>query len=239
MSDKEISPEARQIVAAAFAFAGPAGTNEMAWRSRLNEGVLRAAVALTGRPAQMAEDMLGAFIFSGIYNGYELEESSTRLKVKINSEGGREKNKDADGNEIIRTDRTDGPLGKMTQRRLDDIGIGTKILVWKVMEAMSKGEDGEKARVLRWFEFIAPPAEQSTRGQTPPRQAQSKPAESPSLSAGNDHTKTVQHRLEALDNKQKAQVAQRCRASFLSNFMAPTDTEIDAVLVIISEVEKT
>lgn len=245
----EISPEARQAVAAGFAYAGPMGSNEAAWRAKLNEGVLRATAAMTGRVANMAQEMLEAQIFSGEYGGYTDDpakpgkQPSTRLIVKIRSEGGREKSKDADGFEPIRTDRTDGALGRTMKRRLDALPIGSKILVWKVMEAMAGAEDGEKARVLRHFEFLAPPADQSS---TPPAsQASSRPPSAPPARGAAPPADDVETtdvgpivaRLNSLPGPKQANYAKRCRSEGINNFVRPDDDHLDRCLVILSEVE--
>lgn len=243
MADREISPEARQIVAAAFAFAGPSGGHEAAWRSRLNEGVLHAAAAMGGKPAWIAQDMLEAFIFSGVYNGCRLEESSTRLVVKIASDTGRQKDKDADGNEEIRTDRTDTDAGRLMRTRLDRLPIGSRILAWKVLEQMSSRDDGEKARVLKHFEVLQINKDSATNAGSPPA-----PATPPKAAGGSSAppAATVDHedrsplveRINALSNAGKINFVTECRAAGIPNFTNPQPDQLDKVLVLLGEAEK-
>jgi hypothetical protein len=165
MPDQEISLQAQMAVVAGFAFAGPGTT--YGWRDRFQEGMIRAAAAMNGFPAQEAQAVIDAQVFAGEYGGYELEASSTRLLVKVKSDTGRDKGKDADGYERIRTDRTDGAFGKRIQQRLDDVPVGSRIVVWKVLEKMKNSEDDQKVRVLKHFEVIQLNKDSASRGPLP------------------------------------------------------------------------
>jgi hypothetical protein len=166
--DQEISLQAQMAVVAGYAYAGQVGgAGEGRWKSRFQEGMIRAAAAMNGFPAQEAQAVIDAQVFAGEYGGYDLEESSTRLLVKVKSDTGRDKGKDADGYERIRTDRTDGSFGKTIKARLDNVPIGSRIVVWKVLERMKNSDDDQKVRVLKHFEIIQLNKDSASRGPLP------------------------------------------------------------------------
>jgi hypothetical protein len=167
MPDQEISLQAQMAVVAGFAYAGPDMGKEWTWRARFQQGMVRAAAAMNGFPAQEAQAVIDAQVFAGEYGGYDLEESSTRLLVKVRSDTGRDRGKDADGYERIRTDRTDGAFGKTMKARLDDVPIGSRIVVWKVLEKMKNSDDDQKVRVLKHFEVIQLNKDSTSRGPLP------------------------------------------------------------------------
>lgn len=235
----EISPEARMAVAAAFAYAGPMGQYEGQWRTKFEEGLMRAAAAMNGKPAWDAQAVIEGDVFSGAYQGYDYEESSTRCIVKISSGTGRSKDKDNDGLERIRTDRTDRAFGERMRKRLDDVPLGSKILVWKVLEKMSTGD--EKVRVMKHFEVLQLNRDSASK------QAGAPPAAPPDTEAGappaqvapastNAEWQPVLDRVQALSNKAKVAFVQQCRAEKL-NWMNPVEGE-ERIKKILSEMEK-
>lgn len=167
MPDQEISLQAQMAVVAGYAYAGNAGGSEAKWRTMFQIGMTRAAAAMNGFPAQEAQAVIDAQVFAGEYGGYDYEESSTRLLVKIKSDTGRDKGKDAEGYERIRTDRTDGAYGRYMKERLDNVPIGSRIVTWKVLEKMKNSEDDQKVRVLKHFEVIQLNKDSASRGPLP------------------------------------------------------------------------
>lgn len=148
----EISPEARMAVVAAFAYAGPLGGNEAAWRKKLNQGAIVAAAAMNGKAARLAQEILDSDVFRGEYRGYRLEETSQRLIVDVFTDNHSPRNKRTDGVEEIRTDRTDTKMGEAMRERLDRLPLGSTILVFKYMEKMSGSTD--EVRIMKHFEVL-------------------------------------------------------------------------------------
>lgn len=243
----EITPEARLAVASAFAYAGPMGSNEFAWKARFQEGLMRAGAAMNGFPAQEAQAMIDAQVFAGEYGGYDYEESSTRLLVKIKSDTGRDKGKDADGYERIRTDRTDGSFGKTMKHRLDQVPIGSRIVTWKVLEKMKN--DDQKVRVLKHFEVIQYNKDSASSGQRPPaapsgegdgavRPLAPSPTEAPSSVAHSPEWSPVLERIRALEPGPLGEFVRQCAAEKLW-WKNPKNSDDEGRIVrILAEKEK-
>lgn len=248
MPDNEITPEARLAVAAAFAYAGPMTGDEYQWKIRLQEGIARAGAAMNGLPAQDAQAMLDAYVFAGEYGGYVLEESSTRLLVRVKSDTGREKGKDAEGFERIRTDRTDSPLGSRMKARLDKVPIGSRIVVWKVLERMAKSEDDAKVRVLKHFEVIQINKDSASKRDSPPpsppgegdgavRPLASSPTTTDSV-AHSAEWSPVLERIRALEPGPLGQFVRQCQTEKLWWKNPKTTDDEDRILRILAEKEK-
>lgn len=140
------------IIAAAIAAAGPKGSNEAAWKAKINEAIPHIAAMLHDgtRQWRIAEEVLSASVFVGTYVNHEYEESSTRLIVHIDT--GKPTKNYPDGIEPIRTHRTDNTQGRAMKDRLQHLKAGDEIVVWKALEAMGDGADAQKVRVLVHFE---------------------------------------------------------------------------------------
>lgn len=205
MTDREITSEARIAVGAAFAYAGQPGPR---WNERLAEGVLRAAAAMNGRLAQTAQDVLDCAVFKAEYQGYTLEQTSTRLLVVLKSETTSKTDAEEDGSEQIRTERTDNQMGRMMKRRLDDLPIGSMILAFKLIEHMEGRGTKDKVRVLKHFEVLSTPDSRSS-APTPSAPVNAAGADRPSAPAA--PPSPVLERLAGLTGKQAAEVARRSR----------------------------
>lgn len=137
------------ILAAAVASAGPRGTNEGQWMAKVNDAIPPVAAMMhdASRQWHIAAEVLGAAVFVGTYVDHHVEESSTRVIVRLNT--GKPTKNYPDGIEPIRTHRTDGAQGRSMKERLDRLTAGDEIVVWKALEANDDGT--EKYRVLVHF----------------------------------------------------------------------------------------
>lgn len=149
MENNDIIPS---IIAAAVAAAGPKGSNEGQWKAKLNEAIPHIAAMINdgSRQWRIAEEVLSASVFVGTYVDHEVEESSTRCIVHIDT--GKATKNYPDGIEPIRTHRTDNGQGRSMKARLDHLEKGDELVVWKALEAMGDGADAQKVRVLVHFE---------------------------------------------------------------------------------------
>jgi len=162
MENNEIIPS---IIAAAVAAAGPKGDNEGRWKAKLNDAIPHIAAMIHdgSRQWRIAEEVLTASVFVATYVDHEVEESSTRCIVHIDT--GKSTKNYPDGIEPIRTHRTDNGQGRSMKHRLDQLEKGDEIVVWKALEAMGDGADAQKVRVLVHFE-TRPKWKGSGRGET-------------------------------------------------------------------------
>jgi hypothetical protein len=160
----------RAVVLAAIAAAGPAGNNYASWKGRVNALIPEVAVTIEARSLQMhrAALMREARVYSGAYQGYELEESSQRLVVFTLGEPTK---RSPDGIDKIRTEPVYRAAGKRMRAQLDDLDVGTQVRVWRGMEEIRSGEHaGEKSRLLMRIEVVPDfdkNAQQADRGGTP------------------------------------------------------------------------
>lgn len=223
MADREITPEARIAVAAAFAYAG---SPSKGWNERLAEGTLRAAAAMNGRMAQTAQDVLDCDVFKAVYRGYTLEETSTRLKVTLESETTAKSEQETDGTEMIRTERTDNQMGRLMKRRLDELSPGATILVFKLVEHMDGRGIKDKVRVLKHFEVLSTHDSRSSA----PAPSVGAPVEAagaspPVAPAAQSQTAA---RLAGLTGRQAAAVAKSARSSGVS--LDGNDARLDLII---------
>lgn len=149
MSDVD-KDQARAVIAAAIAAAGPKGTNEGAWKAKVNEAIPHVVSMMneSSRQWRIAEEVLTAQIFTAVYRGFVVEETSKRCVVTIET---RVSKRYPDGLEPIRSHRTDNAQGKSMMERLAQLEDGDNILVFKAMEAIN---DETKVRVLVHFEKL-------------------------------------------------------------------------------------
>lgn len=139
-----VKPEA--AICAAIAAAGPRGNNDAAWIGKINDALPR-IVSMLGegsRQWRIAEEVANATVFTAIYRGYRVEESSTRCVVTIETSPTKKR---PDGIEEIRSHRTDGGQGRSMQRALDQLEPGDNVVVWKAIETSANDAD-LKVRVL-------------------------------------------------------------------------------------------
>lgn len=141
--------DARLVLAGAIAAAGKRESS-VAWKGRVNSLIAEVAAMFGDRSSQMrrALAVLDAAVFTAVLVGIEFEESSKRIVVKLEHPVDKDH---PDGVQAIRTERTDSQPGKMMQERLAQIGPGTTLLCWKVLEKMA---DGRKVAVLYHVETL-------------------------------------------------------------------------------------
>lgn len=215
------------IIAAAIAAAGPKTGSEAAWKAKINE-LIPSIVSMMGdgsRQTRIAQEVIGASVFVAEFVRYEVEESSTRCVVWLNS--GRPSRNYPDGIEPIRSHRTDNAQGRAMQEKLNQLQPGDEVVVWKALE-----EAGDnKVRVLVHLEKRPGRSEKPAYKPDPPQEQHSmvrepKPApESP-----------VQKRFDDLPSRVKARVAQRARAEGIDVVNTHAD-HVDKLIKIILDEE--
>jgi hypothetical protein len=160
------------IVAAAIAAAGPRGSNEAAWKAKINDAIPHIASMMNppradgsggSRQWRIAEEVMTAAVFTATYVDHHVEESSTRALVRIDT--GRPTKNYPDGIEPIRTHRTDNAQGRAMKARLDQLHPGDEMVIWKSIEASDDGT--EKYRVLVHFETRPKRQERSQQASDP------------------------------------------------------------------------
>jgi hypothetical protein len=223
------------IIAAAIAAAGPRGSNDAAWKAKVNEAIPH-VVSMIGegsRQSKIATEVLGASVFVAQYVRHEVEQSSTRCVVWLNS--GRPSRNYPDGIEPIRSHRTDNAQGRAMKECLDRLSPGDELVVWKALE-----EAGEnKVRVLVHFE-TRPKREVSVSG-FPSFPDTGRPPSGGLLLSDPDggrktFTSPAAERFEALPAKIKVAVAKRSRAEGI-NVSEPDPDHVDKLIKIIIEEE--
>lgn len=199
----------QEIVLAAVNAAGPVGNNPGAWRAKVRDELVPmiAAMLREGSPLlQRADQVVGSAVFGGELVGMELEESSTRVIVRFRSETTSKSDDEGDGTETIRTYRTDTAQGKAQYKRLQEAGVGAKLLIYKFMEEAQKGRE---VRILAHFEVLST----GTRSESPPPPgptAQAPPADTPPSAGGAD---SLMDRLNKLPGPKVGAIAKRYRAT--------------------------
>jgi hypothetical protein len=223
------------IIAAAVAAAGPRGSNDAAWKAKINEAIPHIASMISegSRQTKIAQEVLGASVFIAEYVRHEVESSSTRCVLWLNS--GRPSRNYPDGIEPIRSHRTDNAQGRAMKERLDQLKPGDEIVVWKALE-----EAGEnKVRVLVHFE-TRPKREVSVSGSPSLTDTGRSPSEGFLLSDSDGERKSdvapVIARFEALPTKMKIAVAKRARAVGI-NVAEPEGDTAEKLAKIIDEEE--
>ena len=149
------------VIAAAIAAAGErgGGRSDAAWKASINRAIPH-IVAMLGEGShqtKIATEVAEAQVFTSVYLGYEIEESSTRAVVSLET---RVTDDHPDGVEKMRTHRTDNDQGEAMKIRLNALKQGDPILVWKAMEKM--GND-RKVRVFVHFEKLWKKQDQNDR----------------------------------------------------------------------------
>ena len=237
MNEIEISEDAK--LAATLAVMS-AGAVDRGWKTRVQEAVpvmaalVRDDFGYWGRDAQY---VLDASVFSGVYVSHEIDDRNGRVNVWLEGE-----------KDPLRTFQVNTPPGRLMKERLDKLHAGQEIFAFKYLEPM-QGRQGQRARVLVHFEVkkSRSPSDEAagpSRASGPP--PDSGPAEPPadapsrpdSAGPGGAPSDEIQGRMDALDSKQRAKVARRCRAEGIDNFVAPAADQVFAVLDIIDQVEK-
>lgn len=230
-----VNDNVTMIIAAAIASAGPRGSNDAAWKAKVNDAIphIVSMIGEGSRQTKIATEVLGAAVFTAEYVRHEVEESSTRCVVWLNS--GRPSRNYPDGIEPIRSHRTDNAQGRSMKERLDQLSTGDQLVVWKALE-----EAGEnKVRVLVHLE-TRPKREVSVSGLPSFPDTGRSPSGGLLLSdpdgGRKSFTSPTAERFEALPAKIKVAVAKRARADGI-NVSAPDADHVDKLIKIIIEEE--
>lgn len=224
-TEREITPEARIAVAAAFA-AEPDGTP-----AQIAGAALRAAGLMNGRIAQAAQDVLDCDVFKADYLGYTLEESSTRLKVRLRSETTAKADAGDDGTEEIRTERTDNMFGQLMRDRLDGLRPGSTILVFKLIEHMDGRGMKDKVRIMKHFEILKHAGAGAPLGAPPPATGAGTARPAPVASP------TIRERLDQLSREDRVEIGKRARAEGITDAATTDPDQITRLHEIIDTVE--
>jgi hypothetical protein len=139
-----------QIVTAAVAAVGAVGDDQAAWQGRVDEMIARltAMCAETSPAARLIEQVERSKTFTATIVGGKLEASSTRVVVKLKT---RPSERNPDGVEEARTERTDTPAGRAMSQRLRALK-GHRVAVWVEIEQIA-GSD-KRVRVVRHVEDL-------------------------------------------------------------------------------------
>lgn len=255
MSDEiEVSDRAKTAAMMAVLSAGDPASR--GWKTRVQRSLTPMAALVRddyGYWGKEAQGVIDATVFVGTYRGYELEESSQRLLVNIESS---HDSGDGPAVEQMRTERIDTPPGRHMKERLDQLDPGQEIAAFKKIEAM-RGSKDRKVRVLVHFEPIRSKSSTSSEAASrnhPPQASRlasggrdvarpstgesdggvSNPPPSDSQLTG--EAQAVQDGLAPLNARQRLAVKNRCVGEGIENWTDPGVEEIDRVLVIIREV---
>ena len=140
------------VIAAAVSAAGERGGNrtDAAWRASVDRAIpfIIAMMGEGSHQSKIATEVATAQVFTSVYLGYTIEESSTRCVVNLET---KVTDDHPDGVEQMRTHRTDSAQGEAMKIRLNALKKGDAIIVWKAMEKMSGTKD-RKVRVFAHFE---------------------------------------------------------------------------------------
>lgn len=242
MSERDLLVQS--IIAAAVAAAGPRPQNDGAWKGKINANIpaIAAMMEEQSRQWRSAVEVLDAQVFTAIYRGHELEASSTRNVVTLETSVSKSY---PDGLEPIRTHRTDNAAGKRMAAALEQLTPGDEIVVWKAMET-SATDPNLKVRILVHFEtrpkFTSAGASAAPAQRGPAPEVPIPPGPDDSSRQGPVHTSAgtqadalMQQRFDALPPKIKVAVVKRARAAGIS--IPPSDEQIDRFIIIIQEEE--
>jgi hypothetical protein len=229
-----------RILASAIVAAGPMGSNAYEWRMKIQSLIPEIAAVFEpdhSREWQRAEAFLGAQIFSGIFQGMTLEESSKRYIVRIDA-GAVEKKTGEKKIDELRTDRVDNYLGKSMLAKLQQLQPGDEVIAWRVNEKMQGGQ--LSVRVL--YRIVKKFSAAGTVSPTTPPQRSAAPAPT-SPSAPGPHSprfgepsERVHDAFERMTARQRVEFATRCRDAGIAAFMSPDPEDLSRVLTISEEV---
>lgn len=243
MEEIEITPQAKQAAMLAVMAAGDA-SNDKAWRRRVQENIARFAALVRddyGYWGREAQGIIDAQVFTAKYLSHELEETSKRLVLQIETKPSK---RYPEGIEPIRTERTDTPPGIVMQKRVEALEPGQEIVVWKKME--STGDD-TKVRVLVHMQPIRsrsggeerasnrPSVRPEGEAPSPPSSSSGEQAASPEEQISGEAA-AVQKALDGLPAAKMLAVKARCKGEGIDNWTDPGPEHIDRVLTIIKEV---
>jgi hypothetical protein len=139
-----------QIIIAAISAAGPQGDDLDAWRLRVleNAGSFTAMLAPTSDVSKVIDSVQGSKVFPATILAIKKEDSSTRglatLKTRVSD-------RNPEGTEQARTERSDSPIGMAMARKLRGLRYH-KVLVWVDVQTMSNSTN--KVRVISHVEDL-------------------------------------------------------------------------------------
>jgi hypothetical protein len=156
------------IIAAAVAAAGPMGTNEGAWKAKVNRAIphITSMINDGSRQWKTALEVLEASVFTGTYVRHELEESSQRVVVHVDV--GRPSENYPDGIEPIRTHRIDNAAGKAQLERIERFEPGQELALWRTMEKIEGSN--KSVRTLVHFETRPKRQDRTAEASSPQRE---------------------------------------------------------------------
>jgi hypothetical protein len=125
------------IIVAAVIASGPQGDDPGEWRTRLGATIasITAMMDPDSDAMRIIDSVAGAKIFPATIVKVEKEKSSTRGLVSLKT---RPSDRNPDGVESARTERTDSERGRAMARRLRAL-IGHKVLVYIDLQKMASG----------------------------------------------------------------------------------------------------
>lgn len=138
------------ITAAVAAVGGAAGNDQAAWQARVDEMIARltAMCAENSPAARLIEQVERSKTFTATIVGGKIETSSTRVVVKLKT---RPSERNPEGVEEARTERTDTPAGREMSQRLRALK-GHRVAIWVEIEQIP-GSD-RRVRVVRHVEDL-------------------------------------------------------------------------------------
>lgn len=229
-----------RIISGAISAAGPANLNNpWQWRQKVQQLIPEVSTMFDERSREFlrTESVLDASHFTGTYLGYKLEESSTRLIVRVDA-GQVDRKTGEKVIDEVRTERTDGVFGQRMRATLDSFPVGCTIHCWKINEPL-KNNPGHNVRVLL---HVVKLAGVGSSTETPRQQPAVPPATSgpvgPSDDGGGEVNDTINRAFLGLSNVKRVMAAHRCREVGIPGFMTATGDDASVVLVIIRDLEE-
>ena len=139
-----------QIITTAVAAVGAVGDNQAAWQAGVDVMIARltAMCAENSPAARLIERVERSKTFTATIVGGKIETSSTRVVVKLKT---RPSERNPEGVEEARTERTDTPAGREMSQRLRALK-GHRVAIWVEIEQIP-GSD-RRVRVVRHVEDL-------------------------------------------------------------------------------------
>lgn len=190
-------------------------------------------------PVVTAAKLLGASVFTAEFVGFEPEESSHRLIVKLRSQTANQSETEGDGTEHLRTEPMWTPAGRAIRKIVENLAPGQKVAAHKFIEQI---DAQRKVRVLVHIEALgsrpgAPRQPDPTTASSSPGAESSPPPDTVSPAVG--ASPEVAERFDKLNNRQRIALANLCRGRGVANFMQPADeAQTQVVMEAIAQVEQ-
>ena len=142
------------ITAAVAAVGGAAGDDQAAWQARVDVMIARltAMCAENSPAARLIEQVERSKTFTATIVGGKIETSSTRVVVKLKT---RPSERNPEGVEEARTERTDTPAGREMSQRLRALK-GHRVAIWVEIEQIP-GSDRRVRVFATWRTSVSTP----------------------------------------------------------------------------------